>query len=166
MIALLSAATLQACGSGSGSCENCGDAPPPVVEAEIIGVDWHLGSPVSDLLSYSASAGPASANLYLTVRRSDGSGVPVRAVGNCSTPQYCEFTPGDLLGIGPPVAYQIRLKGDINAAHLTGNNLLPGAQQWYIVFHVDQGGEPPFHPILEITREGAVPVVWNISIAR
>ncbi len=162
-MALLITAALQGCGSGG--CENCDDVSPPAITA----VEWHLGSPGSDLLSYSVASGPAYVYLYVTVRRSDGSSATERAVGNCSTAQLCEFKPGDLLGVGPSIAYQVQLKGDINAAHLSGNNVSPapppGAYPYAVLLQIDQGNVPPFQPIVEVTGPGFAAVSWTVSIS-
>lgn len=161
--ALMIAAALQGCGSGD--CEDCDPEPPPAITA----VQWHLGAPDSDLLAYSAGAAPAYVYLYVTVKRSDGSSTTDKAVGSCSSAQLCEYKPGDLLGVGPAIAYQVQLKGDINAAHLSGNNVLPapppGAYQYAILLHIDQGNVPPFQPIVEVTTPGFAPVSWALSVS-
>lgn len=152
-------------GCGSGGCENCDEAP---AQPAVTGVEWHLGAPESDRLTYSAGSGPAYAYLYLTVKRSDGLSTTERAVGNCSSPQQCEFKPGDLLGLGPNLGYRVRLAGDLNAAHLSGSNVVPapppGAYPYAILFNVDQGNAPPFQASLEVETDGFAPVSWVVSI--
>jgi hypothetical protein len=162
-LTLLIAAALQGCGSGG--CEDCEQESLPTISA----VQWHLGAPDSDLLAYSAGGAPDYVYLYVTVKRSDGSSTTDKAVGSCSSAQLCEFKPGDLLGVGPAVAYQVQLKGDLNAAHLSGNNVLPvpppGAYQYAILLHIDQGNVPPFQPIVEVTTPGFAPVSWALSVS-
>jgi hypothetical protein len=156
------AALLPGCGSGGDDVDN-----PPA--ATITDVEWHLAGANSDQLVYSAAAGPSFVYLWVTVRRSDGSSRTEYAVGNSPTPQYCQFTPGDLLGVGPPIAYQVQLKGDINAAHLSGNSVVPapppGASPYAILLHIDQGNVPPFQPIVEVTSSGFAPVSWTVSVS-
>jgi len=152
-------------GCGSGGCDDCDEgAPQPAVTA----VQWHLGAPNADWLAYSASSGPDYVYLYVTVTRSDGSSTTERAVGNCSSRQQCEFKPGDLLGVGPQVAYKIQLSGDINAAHLSGNNVVPapppGAYPYAILLDVDQGNDPPFQTVVEVQTDGFAPVTWVVSV--
>ena len=156
----LLAAFISGCGGGGESV-----LPAPTIKS----VQWHLGAPDSNRLSLSASTGPEFLYFYVTVEMTDGTSEVHQAVGSCSTAQRCEFKPGDLLGLGPPVGYRIELAGDINSASLSGHNVSPappiGADPFAILLNPIVGNDPPFKVTVNVTTEGFQAIKWTVEIA-